>query len=151
MESAVMLTVAALSGIHVGLHNCGTFGSMLAMSFEKFIADEDLCGTVKALMKPLELSDDALALDLIREMGTGLVVMELIGQGVNGVTGDYSRGAVGLWVENGEVAYPVHEVTIAGNLRDLYMRIAAIGGDQDTRSGIRCGSILVEEMTIAGA
>lgn len=88
---------------------------------------------------------------LIREMGTGLVVMELIGQGVNGVTGDYSRGAVGLWVENGEIAYPVHEVTIAGNLRELYQRIAAIGNDQDLRSGIRCGSILVEEMTIAGA
>ena len=88
---------------------------------------------------------------LIREMGTGLVVMELIGQGVNGVTGDYSRGAVGLWIENGEIAYPVHEVTIAGNLRDLYLRIAAIGNDQDLRSGIRCGSILVEEMTIAGA
>jgi len=70
MESAVMLTVAALSGIHVGLHNCGTFGSMIAMSFEKFIADEDLCGAVKELMKPLELSDDALALDLIKEMGT---------------------------------------------------------------------------------
>ena len=88
---------------------------------------------------------------LIREMGTGLVVEELIGQGVNGVTGDYSRGAVGHWVENGEIAYPVHEVTIAGNLRDLYLRIAAIGDDQDRRSGIRCGSILVEEMTIAGA
>jgi PmbA protein len=88
---------------------------------------------------------------LIREMGTGLIVEELIGQGVNGVTGDYSRGAVGHWVENGEIAYPVHEVTIAGNLRDLYMRIAAIGDDQDLRSGIRCGSILVEEMTIAGA
>ena len=70
MESAVMLTVAALSGINVGLHNCGTFGSMLAMSFEKFIADEDLCGAVKELMKPLELTDDALALDLIKEMGT---------------------------------------------------------------------------------
>jgi PmbA protein len=88
---------------------------------------------------------------LIREMGTGLLVEELIGQGVNGVTGDYSRGAVGHWVENGEIAYPVHEVTIAGNLRDLYMRIAAVGDDQDLRSGIRCGSILVEEMTIAGA
>ena len=70
MESAVLLTVAALSGVHVGLHNCGTFGSMIAMSFEKFIADEDLCGAVKALMKPLELTDDALALDLIQEMGT---------------------------------------------------------------------------------
>jgi len=84
-------------------------------------------------------------------MGTGLIVEELIGQGVNGVTGDYSRGAVGHWVENGEIQYPVHEVTIAGNLRELYQRIAAIGEDQDTRSGIRCGSILVEEMTIAGA
>ena len=70
MESAVMLTVAALSGIHVGLHNCGTVGSMLAMSYEKFIADEELCGVVKELMKPLELTDDALALELIKEMGT---------------------------------------------------------------------------------
>jgi PmbA protein len=88
---------------------------------------------------------------LIKQMGTGLIVEELIGQGVNAVTGDYSRGAVGQWVENGEILYPVHEVTIAGNLRDLYGRIAAIGTDQDTRGGIRCGSLLVEEMTIAGA
>jgi PmbA protein len=88
---------------------------------------------------------------LVRQMGTGLIVEELIGQGVNAVTGDYSRGAVGQWVENGEIQYPVHEVTIAGNLRDLYGRIAAIGTDQDTRGGIRCGSLLVEEMTIAGA
>jgi PmbA protein len=88
---------------------------------------------------------------LLRDMGTGLLVAELIGHGVNGVTGDYSRGAVGFWVEDGEVAYPVHEVTIAGNLRELYQRIAAIGSDQDVRGGIRCGSILVEEMTIAGA
>ncbi len=89
--------------------------------------------------------------ELLAEMGTGLIVQELIGQGVNGVTGDYSRGAVGHWVENGQLAYPVHEVTIAGNLRELYQRIAAIGDDQDIRSGIRCGSLLVEEMTIAGA
>ena len=88
---------------------------------------------------------------LIKEMGTGLVVEELIGHGLNMVTGDYSRGAVGQWVENGEIQYPVHEVTIAGNLRDLYLRIAAIGDDQDLRGGIRCGSLLVEEMTIAGA
>jgi len=88
---------------------------------------------------------------LIKQMGTGLIVEELIGQGVNGVTGDYSRGVVGQWVENGEIQYPVHEITIAGNLRDLYGRIAAIGTDQDTRGGIRCGSLLVEEMTIAGA
>lgn len=89
--------------------------------------------------------------ELVREMGTGLIVEELIGQGVNAVTGDYSRGVVGQWVENGEIRYPVHEVTIAGNLRDLYARIAAIGSDQDLRGGIRCGSLLVEEMTIAGA
>jgi PmbA protein len=88
---------------------------------------------------------------LIREMGTGFLVQELIGQGVNGVTGDYSRGAVGQWIENGEVQYPVHEVTIAGNLRELYPRIVAIGEDQDLRGGIRCGSLLVEEMTIAGS
>ena len=88
---------------------------------------------------------------LVRDMGTGLIVEELIGQGVNGVTGDYSRGAVGHWVENGEVTYPVHEVTIAGNLRDLYQRVAAIGDDSDAKSGIRCGSLLVEEMTIAGS
>ena len=88
---------------------------------------------------------------LQQQMGTGFLVEELIGQGVNGVTGDYSRGAVGQWIENGEVAYPVHEVTIAGNLRDLYGHIVGIGDDQDIRSGIRCGSLLVEEMTIAGA
>ncbi len=88
---------------------------------------------------------------LIKEMGTGLIVEELIGHGVNAVTGDYSRGAVGHWVENGEIQYPVHEVTIAGNLRELYQRIVAIGNDQDPRSSMLCGSLLVEEMTIAGA
>ena len=88
---------------------------------------------------------------LIKSMDRGLLVQELIGQGVNGVTGDYSRGAVGYWIDKGEIAHPVHEITIAGNLRDLYQRIAAIGKDQDLRSGIRCGSLLVESMTIAGA
>ena len=88
---------------------------------------------------------------LLAEMGTGLLVEELIGQGVNGVTGDYSRGVVGQWVENGEIQYPVHEVTIAGNLRDLYQRIELIGNDQDLRGSIRCGSLLVGEMTVAGA
>jgi PmbA protein len=95
-------------------------------------------------------SDTELA-GLIAEMGTGLIVEELIGQGVNPVTGDYSRGAVGHWVENGEIQFPVHEVTIAGNLLELYQRISAIGNDQDLRSGMRCGSLLVEEMKIAGA
>ena len=88
---------------------------------------------------------------LLAEMGTGLLVEELIGQGVNTVTGDYSRGAVGHWVENGEITFPVHEITIAGNLRDLYARIVAVGRDRDLRGGIRCGSILVDGMTIAGS
>jgi PmbA protein len=89
--------------------------------------------------------------ELMRMMGTGLLVHELIGSGVNAVTGDYSRGVVGYWIENGEIVHPVHEVTIAGNLQDLYRHITAIGSDQDLRSGIRCGSLLVESMTIAGA
>jgi trimethylamine--corrinoid protein Co-methyltransferase len=70
MESAIMATVAALSGVHVGLHNCGTYGSMLAMSYEKFMADEDLCGALKKLIRPVELTDDAFAVNLIKAMGT---------------------------------------------------------------------------------
>ena len=84
-------------------------------------------------------------------MDRGLLVTELMGQGVNGVTGDYSRGAVGFWVDNGRLAYPVHEVTIAGNLRDMYRGIVDVGADVDARGGIRTGSILVEQMTVAGA
>ncbi|HEY4369298.1 MAG TPA: metalloprotease PmbA [Steroidobacteraceae bacterium] len=87
---------------------------------------------------------------LVRTMGRGLIVTELMGQGINGVTGDYSRGAAGFWVENGAIAYPVHEVTIAGNLKDMYRNIVAVGSDVDTRGGIRTGSILLEQMTVAG-
>ena len=87
---------------------------------------------------------------LMRDLGTGLLVTELMGQGVNGVTGDYSRGASGYWVENGVSAYPVHEITIAGNLKDMYRNIAAIGSDVDLRGGVRVGSVLISEMTIAG-
>ena len=83
-------------------------------------------------------------------MGRGLLVTELMGQGVNGVTGDYSRGAAGFWVEDGRIAHPVHEVTIAGNLKDMYRAIVDVGSDVDVRGGIRTGSILVEEMTVAG-
>lgn len=89
-------------------------------------------------------------LSIVSTMKSGLLVQELIGQGVNAVTGDYSRGAVGFWIENGEITFPVHEITIAGNLRDLYRNISAIGNDQDMRGGIRCGSILVDRMSIAG-
>jgi PmbA protein len=87
---------------------------------------------------------------LLRQMGKGLLVTELMGQGVNGVTGDYSRGATGFWVEGGELAYPVHEITIAGNLKELYPNVVAIGGDIDMRGGIRMGSLLVDGFTIAG-
>jgi PmbA protein len=87
---------------------------------------------------------------LLREMGTGLLVTEMMGQGVNGVTGDYSRGASGFWVENGVVSYPVHEITIAGNLKDMYRAIAAVGDDVDRRGALQTGSILISEMTIAG-
>jgi PmbA protein len=87
---------------------------------------------------------------LLRRMGTGLLVTELMGQGVNMVTGDYSRGATGFWVENGTIQYPVHEVTIAGHLREMFAGIVGVGSDVDRRGGIRTGSILVGEMTVAG-
>jgi PmbA protein len=87
---------------------------------------------------------------LLARMGSGLYVTELLGQGVNGVTGDYSRGASGFWVEGGQIAFPVHELTIAGNLRDMYRGVIAVGTDVDVRGSIRCGSVLVEGMTIAG-
>ena len=87
---------------------------------------------------------------LIRKMGRGLLVTELIGFGVNLVTGDYSRGAAGYWVEGGEIRYPVEEITIAGNLREMFRSVVAIGNDVLTRGSRSCGSILIEEMTIAG-
>jgi PmbA protein len=87
---------------------------------------------------------------LLKKMHRGLVVTELMGQGVNGVTGDYSRGAAGFWVENGQLAYPVHEITIAGNLKHMYQQIVAVGNDVDLRGSVRTGSILLEQMTIAG-
>ena len=87
---------------------------------------------------------------LLQRMGTGLLVTELIGHGVSIITGDYSRGAAGFWVENGEIAYPVQEITIAGNLRDMFMDMQAIGSDVDPRSSILAGSILIGKMTVAG-
>src|SRR3984957_7587158 len=87
---------------------------------------------------------------LLARLGTGLLVTELMGQGVNTVTGDYSRGAAGFWVENGSIQYPVAEITIAGNLREMLKGVAAVGDDVDVRGGTRVGSILLQEMTIAG-
>jgi PmbA protein len=87
---------------------------------------------------------------LLRKLGTGLLVTEMMGQGVNPVTGDYSRGASGFWVENGEITRPVHEITVAGNLREIFRGIVAQGDDVDFRGAIHCGSLLIDELTIAG-
>ncbi len=87
---------------------------------------------------------------MMKDMGTGFMVTEMMGQGVNMVTGDYSRGAAGFWIENGEIAYPVEEATIASNLPDMLKRIVAIGDDRDMRGNVRAPSILLEAMTVAG-
>lgn len=87
---------------------------------------------------------------LIKQMNRGLLVTRLMGQGVNIVTGDYSRGASGFWIENGEIQYPVNEITIAGNLQQMYRDIVMIGNDIETRNKIQCGSVLLENMKIAG-
>lgn len=87
---------------------------------------------------------------LLKEMGRGLLVTELIGFGVNTVTGDYSRGAAGFWVENGEIQYPVEEITVAGNLKEMFRQIRAVGSDVDGRGNIRTGSVLIGDMMLAG-
>lgn len=108
-------------------------------------------GVHNLVAAPGSVDGAALGFDeLLRRMGTGLLVTELIGQGVSIVTGDYSRGAAGFWVEKGEVAHPVQEITIAGKLRDMFMDVRAIGSDIDPRSSILTGSILVGNMTVAG-
>jgi PmbA protein len=89
--------------------------------------------------------------ELLRKMGRGLLVTELLGMGVNQVTGDYSRGAAGFWVEGGEIAFPVQEITVAGNLKDMFKGIVAVGTDALARGSRQCGSILVDRMTLAGA
>ena len=97
----------------------------------------------------IELGDRDRA-GMLALMGTGLLVTELMGHGVNAVTGDYSRGAAGFWVENGEVQYPVEEITIAGNLKTMYAGLVAVGNDCDFPGSTRTGSWLIDEMTIAG-
>ena len=87
---------------------------------------------------------------MIKQMDTGLLITDMIGFGVNQVTGDYSRGASGYWVENGELAYPVEEITVAGNLIDIYKNIVGIGNDVDPRGNVLTGSVMIESMTVAG-
>lgn len=105
-------------------------------------------GVHNLLIDPGPDSDDFSS--MLRKLDRGLLVTELMGQGVNMVTGDYSRGAAGFWVENGEIQYPVEEITIAGNLRDMFLHLVAVGNDVDCRGNIRSGSILLEQMSIAG-
>jgi PmbA protein len=103
-------------------------------------------GIHNLVVEPDDVTFDA----LLKEMETGLVITELMGMGINTVTGDYSRGACGFWVEAGEIRFPVEEITVAGNLRDMYAGIRRIANDVDLRGNIRTGSMLIEEMTIAG-
>jgi PmbA protein len=88
---------------------------------------------------------------VLKEMGTGLLVTDLMGQGVNITTGNYSRGAFGYWVENGQIQYPVHEITIASNLKEMFLGLIAVGGDLDERGCLQTGSLLIREMMIAGS
>jgi PmbA protein len=104
-------------------------------------------GVHNLIVKPGNLS----ARELMRQMGTGLLVTDVMGQGVSIVTGDYSRGAAGFWIKDGEIQFPVDEVTIAGHLKDMFLRIEAIGNDTDDRSSIQSGSILMGKMTVAGS
>ena len=105
------------------------------------------CGGAHNLIIPGNISDQEA---IISTMKRGLLVQELIGQGVNNVTGDYSRGVAGFWIEDGKIIHPVHEVTISGNLLDLYQKISLIGNDYDHRSSTHCGALLVDNMRIAG-
>lgn len=106
-------------------------------------------GNHNLILQPSGQGDLDLA-GMLRTMGRGLLVTELLGQGVNSITGDYSRGAAGFWVENGQIQYPVNEVTVAGNLKEMYSHIVAAGSDVLVQGSRRCGSILIEGMTVAG-
>jgi len=103
-------------------------------------------GTHNLIIRPGELDFNG----LLRKMQRGLLVTELLGHGVNPVTGDYSRGAAGFWVEHGEIQYPVEEITIAGNLKEMYRHIVAVGNDVLVQGSRQCGSVLIEKMMVAG-
>jgi len=119
----------AYSGCRLGMQTTGNAGGVRNLHIE---------------MGPLDRAG------LLREMGTGFYVTELMGHGMNPVTGDYSRGASGFWVENGEIQYPVEEITIAGNLKEMFQGLRAVGNDCDFPGSTRTGSWLIDRMTIAG-
>jgi len=107
-------------------------------------------GNAGGVRNPCIDSSDLDLQQMLQEMGTGLLVTELMGQGFNSVTGDYSRGAAGFWVENGEIQYPVEEITIAGNMKDMFRQLIAVGNDNDIPGSVKTGSWWIENMTIAG-
>jgi PmbA protein len=121
--------LSSYSARRLGLKSTGNAGGVHNLIIDP--GDQDLSGLMKL-------------------MGTGLLVTELIGHGINPVTGDYSRGVAGFWVEGGEIQYPVEEITIAGNLKDMFLRLLAIGNDVDKRGNIRSGSLLIERLMVAG-
>lgn len=121
--------LGSYSARKLGLHSTGNAGGVFNLIVEPGV--QDFAG-------------------LLREMHEGLLVTELLGHGANVVNGDYSRGAAGFWVENGEIAYPVDELTIAGNLAQMFRDVVAIGNDVDPHAGVRTGSVLIADMTIAG-
>jgi PmbA protein len=125
--------LSTYSGRKLGMRTTGHAGGSqnLVMTSRKTAAGDDLPAMLKKLHR-------------------GLLVIELMGQGVNYVTGDYSRGAAGFWVENGSIQYPVHEITIAGNLRDMFKGITAVGADTYTMGSKTTGSVLLDRMKIAG-
>ncbi len=127
--------LGSYSARKLGLESTGNAGGIHNLLVQPGHADGDTADDFRGMLKRL---------------GTGLLVTEVMGQGVNTITGDYSRGAAGFWVENGDIAYPVEEITIAANLRDMLAGIVAVGGDVDKRSHLLTGSILLERMTIAG-
>ena len=128
----------------------GRFQGYILSSYSARRLGLSTTGNAGGLHNVIVASSDGASTDLMSDMGRGFMVTELMGQGVNPVTGDYSRGAAGFWVENGEPQYPVSEITIAGNLRDMYSNIIGIGDDVDRRGVIQCGSVLLSKMTIAG-
>ena len=128
----------------------GVLASYLLSSYSARKLGRETTGNAGGARNLSVVTETKSAADIMQDMGSGLLVTELIGQGVNGVTGDYSRGAAGFWVENGVISYPVSEITIAGNLKDIYNSIVAVGDDVDERGNISTGSILIKEMSIAG-
>ncbi|MEM9172572.1 MAG: metalloprotease PmbA [Pseudomonadota bacterium] len=128
----------------------GVLQGLVLSSYSARRLGQQTTGNAGGVHNAVLTHDDRPLADLLAGMGEGLLVTEMMGQGVNLVTGDYSRGASGFWVSGGQIAYPVSEITVAGNVRDMLMNIDGVASDVDTRGAIQTGSILVGRMTVAG-